>query len=130
MSDSLPKNIKISLLILSSIFLVSFTGLMLQVTLTRIFSTAIYYHYAFMAISIALFGWGFGGICLHFFKQKLHGIKLDTALMVLLGYSVSMPVYLLTLMRFQFSQNYINLLYIISLIPFFLAGTSLAFFLQ
>jgi len=81
-----------------------------------------------MAISVALFGWGFGGIGLHFFKQKFHAIKLEAALTILLGYSISMPVYLLTMMQFQFSQNYINLLYAISLIPFFLAGTFLAFF--
>ena len=128
MSNSLPRTTKISLLILSSVFLVSFTGLMLQVTLTRIFSTAIYYHYAFMAISVALFGWGFGGIGLHFLKQKLHAIKLEAALTILLGYSLSMLIYLLTMMQFQFSQNYINLLYVISLIPFFLAGTFMAFF--
>jgi spermidine synthase len=81
-----------------------------------------------MAVSVALFGWGFGGIGLHFFKQKFHAIKLETALMILLGYSISMPVYLLTMMQFQFSQNYINLLYVISLTPFFLAGVFLTFF--
>jgi spermidine synthase len=119
---------KTSLIILLNVFLVSFTGLVLQVTLTRIFSITLFYHYAFMAVSVALFGWGLGGTVLHFFKQKFHTLKLDIALVVLLVYSLFMPIYLFTIRQFQVLPNYINLCYVISLIPFFLAGTSLAFF--
>lgn len=35
---------------------------MLELTLTRIFSVVFYYHFAFLAISIALFGLGAGGV--------------------------------------------------------------------
>jgi len=125
-SDSMAS--KISLSILLSLFLVSFTGLTLQVTLTRIFSVTLFYHYAFVAVSVALFGWGLGGIALLFFKQRFHIIKMDVALMFLLAYSISMPIYILTISQFQFSQDYINFYYVISVIPFFLAGTTLALF--
>ena len=36
--------------------------LILELSLTRIFSVVFYYHFAFLAISIALFGLGSGGV--------------------------------------------------------------------
>src|SRR5271165_4108893 len=36
--------------------------LLLELSLTRIFSVVFYYHFAFLAISIALFGMGLGGV--------------------------------------------------------------------
>ena len=36
--------------------------LLLELALTRIFSVVFYYHFAFLAISIALFGLGVGGV--------------------------------------------------------------------
>ena len=36
--------------------------LMLELSLTRIFSVVFYYHFAFLAISVALFGLGAGGV--------------------------------------------------------------------
>src|SRR5205085_1357608 len=37
--------------------------LVLELALTRIFSVVFYYHFAFLAISVALFGLGAGGVC-------------------------------------------------------------------
>jgi hypothetical protein len=42
--------------------LTTFAILVLELSLTRIFSVVFYYHFAFLAISIALFGLGVGGI--------------------------------------------------------------------
>src|ERR1700758_5501107 len=36
--------------------------LILELSLTRIFSVVFYYHFAFLAISVALFGLGAGGV--------------------------------------------------------------------
>ena len=36
--------------------------LLLELSLTRVFSVVFYYHFAFLAISIALFGLGAGGV--------------------------------------------------------------------
>ena len=36
--------------------------LLLELSMTRIFSVVFYYHFAFLAISIALFGLGAGGV--------------------------------------------------------------------
>jgi len=38
-------------------------SLLLELSLTRIFSAVFHYHFAFLAISIALFGLGAGGLC-------------------------------------------------------------------
>jgi hypothetical protein len=41
--------------------LTTLSTLLLELSLTRIFSVAFHYHFAFLAISIALFGLGAGG---------------------------------------------------------------------
>ena len=52
------------------IFLVTLSGLMFEIGLTRIFSATIWYHYAFVAISVALLGWGLGGFALHLLRGR------------------------------------------------------------
>src|SRR5260370_174200 len=42
--------------------LTTLAALLLELSLTRIFSVVFYYHFAFLAISIALFGLGVGGV--------------------------------------------------------------------
>lgn len=49
-------------LVYTGVFLTTLATLMLELTLTRIFSVVFYYHFAFLAISIALFGSGAGGV--------------------------------------------------------------------
>ena len=44
----------------AGLFAVTLATLMLQVLLTRIFSVTLWYHFAFMAISIAMFGLSVG----------------------------------------------------------------------
>ena len=53
------------------IFLVTLSGLMFEIGLTRIFSATIWYHYAFVAISVALLGWGLGGFALHLLRGRI-----------------------------------------------------------
>src|SRR2546428_11042109 len=47
---------------LAAIGCVSATLLMIELALTRIFSVTMYYHFAFLAISIALFGLSASGV--------------------------------------------------------------------
>ena len=42
--------------------LTTLATLLLELSLTRIFSVVFYYHFVFLAISIALFGLGAGGV--------------------------------------------------------------------
>src|SRR5271170_837305 len=45
-----------------AVALTTLATLLLELSLTRIFSVVFYYHFAFLAISIALFGLGAGGV--------------------------------------------------------------------
>ena len=47
------------------VFMVTLVTLMYEILLTRIFSVTTYYHFAFMAISIAMFGMTVGGIVVY-----------------------------------------------------------------
>lgn len=96
------------------VFLVSFSGIMLQVTLTRIFSATLFYHYAFLVVSIALFGWGLGGIGLKFLTRRLHAVKQKTVLTFMFFYSLSIPIYLLIVQQIQFAPNNIGVYYVLS----------------
>ena len=51
--------------------LCSFAALLLELALTRLFSVVLFYHFAFLAISIALLGLGAGGVFAHLRKDRL-----------------------------------------------------------
>src|ERR1035437_5665422 len=48
-----------------AIGLMSFSALLLELGLTRLFSVVLFYHFAFLAISIALLGLGAGAVFAH-----------------------------------------------------------------
>src|SRR5437899_1522273 len=56
----------------SGIALGSFSALLLELALTRLFSVVLFYHFAFLAISIALLGLGAGGVFAHLRKSRLN----------------------------------------------------------
>lgn len=49
----------------AGLFVVTLTTLMYEIVLTRIFSVAMWYHFAFVAISVALFGMTAGALLVH-----------------------------------------------------------------
>src|SRR5882724_798766 len=49
----------------------SFAALLLELALTRLFSVVLFYHFAFLAISIALLGLGAGGVFAYLKKTWL-----------------------------------------------------------
>ena len=49
----------------SGLFCVTLSTLMLEIVLTRIFSVTMWYHFAFVAISVALFGMTVGALIVH-----------------------------------------------------------------
>jgi predicted membrane-bound spermidine synthase len=56
---------------LAGVFLVSLATLMLELTLTRLFSATMFYHFAFLAISLALFGSGASGVFVYLARPRL-----------------------------------------------------------
>lgn len=61
--------------VLAGLALTSFAGLLLELALTRIFSVVLFYHFAFLAISIALLGLGAGGVFAYLLKPRLAAMR-------------------------------------------------------
>ena len=59
------------------IFFIALSTLMYEILLTRIFSVTMGYHFAFMAISIALFGMTLGAIIVYLYPQKFPQEKIN-----------------------------------------------------
>ena len=63
---------------LLGVALISGALLMTELSLTRIFSVTMYYHFAFMAISIALFGLSASGVYVFLLRDRF-ARHVDTA---------------------------------------------------
>jgi hypothetical protein len=97
--------------------------LILELALTRIFSVVFYYHFAFLAISIALFGLGAGGVFSYVVAERPGSLY---AKLGALGLSASASVIaaLLFILFATAQLGYFTLavVYIASALPFFFAG--------
>ncbi len=62
------------------IFLVALSTLMYEILLTRIFSVTMGYHFAFMAVSLAMFGMTVGAIIVYIFPHKFPQEKINSIL--------------------------------------------------
>ena len=57
--------------IFGGISLITMSVMVFELALTRIFSATMYYHFAFMAISLALFGSGASGVFIFLIQRRL-----------------------------------------------------------
>src|SRR2546423_2881983 len=108
-----------------AIFLITLSGLVLEVGLTRIYSASIWYHFAFVAISVALLGWGLGGFTVHLLKQRVR-LTMQSAALVTVLYAGAIPLCLWLLVRYPFEMERLPLYFLAPLLPFFLAGMALS----
>src|SRR5437899_10286220 len=108
-----------------SVFLITLSGLVLEVGLTRIYSASIWYHFAFVAISVALLGWGLGGFTVHLLKRT-KPLSMNAAAVVTLLYAGAIPLCLWLLVRYPFDMDRLPLYFLAPLLPFFLAGMALS----
>src|SRR5438093_2841309 len=108
-----------------SVFLITLSGLILEVGLTRIYSASIWYHFAFVAISVALLGWGLGGFTVHLLKQRVR-LTMQSAALVTVLYAGAIPLCLWLLVRYPFEMDRLALYFLAPLLPFFLAGMALS----
>ncbi len=107
-------------------FGLSFTTLatlILELSLTRIFSVVFYYHFAFLAISIALFGLGAGGVFSYVVAARPGNLY---AKLGALGLSASASV-IAALLFILFAPGQLGyfvlaLVYLVTALPFFFAG--------
>ncbi|MGE5360291.1 MAG: hypothetical protein ACM3NQ_14845 [Bacteroidales bacterium] len=115
---------------LAGVSLVSAALLMTELALTRIFSVTMYYHFAFLAISIALFGLSASGVYVYLARRVLARWSIGGVLAVhALVYAVVTTVSLAVLLRLRVGLNYSveNLLlmlaiYALAALPFFAGG--------
>jgi spermidine synthase len=106
--------------------------------LTRIYSASIWYHFAFVAISVALLGWGLGGFTVHLWKQTRREmgkaakggtgktLSMNAAAVVTLLYAAAIPLCLWLLVQYPFEMERLPLYFLAPLLPFFLAGMALS----
>src|SRR5438876_3516263 len=88
-------------LIRAGVFLTTFSGLVFEIGLTRIYSATIWYHYAFVAVSVALLGWGLGGVALHLLRRFLLPTR-EKASFLAVCYAAAIVVCLWTIVQFPF----------------------------
>src|SRR5438128_1863590 len=116
--------------VLAGVALSSFAALLLELALTRLFSVVLFYHFAFLAISIALLGLGAGGVCAYLAKTRLARLETRTLLARLSALNaVLIPVVLEVVLHVPVSlkltgANFLNLteIYLASATPFFITG--------
>ena len=115
---------------LAGVALVSCTLLMTELALTRIFSVVMYYHFAFLAISIALFGVSASGVFAYVARRRFEHRSTDALLATTaLLYTVCTIVALFCLVRLRVGLSYSprNLvlmltIYALASLPFFSGG--------
>jgi hypothetical protein len=123
--------------VLAGISAVSAALLMTELALTRIFSVTMYYHFAFLAISIALFGLSASGVLVYVLRHRLARRQtVDLLSAGALLHSAATLISLAYLVRIRVGLDYSpqNLflmiaIYVLASLPFFTGGAviSLAF---
>ncbi|MDO8687619.1 MAG: hypothetical protein Q7K41_03415, partial [Dehalococcoidales bacterium] len=117
--------------LLAGIFLLSFSLLAFEITLTRVLSVVLLYHFVFLVVSLALFGLGAGGIFVHLFRSQIgHGDSRFSSLALFASlFALAIPSSVIAMTRIAYISNETVsiLLYCLFLfIPFFFAGVLLA----
>jgi hypothetical protein len=114
----------------AAIATVSFATLLLELALTRLFSVVLFYHFAFLAISIALLGLGAGGVFAFIRRERLKQFETDSlaprlliastgSILVLLEVVLRIPVSL----RLDWTNFFrLTIIYVIAAVPFFFTG--------
>ena len=110
----------------AAVFLITLSGLIFEIGLTRIYSASIWYHFTFVAVSVALLGWGLGGLVVHLTKRSMPP-SLEKAAHVVRALRRSTIVVTLALVaRFPFTIDRLPMYFVAPLLPFLLAGMALS----
>ncbi len=127
------------MLIYVGIFLLSAASLAFEINLSRVFSVAQFYHFAFMVVSLALLGYGASGTFLSLYPRLKKRVGLR--LLVWLGWAFAFTAvgsYALTVhipfdsFRIAHDRRQVGVLlmhYVALATPFFCSGTAVGFML-
>jgi spermidine synthase len=116
--------------LLAGVAISSFAALLLELALTRLFSVVLFYHFAFLAISIALLGLGSGGVFAYLGKSWFGHFSTRALLSWLcVANAAVVPVVLAIVLHVPVSlslsrANFLRLtaIYLASAVPFFITG--------
>ncbi len=108
--------------------------LMTELSLTRIFSVTMYYHFAFMAISIALFGLSASGVYVFLMRDRWRDVPTERLLAAhAFAFSIGTVVALFVLVRLKVGLSYtpsnialMSAVYVLSAVPFFAGGATIS----
>lgn len=112
------------------VFLSSFAALLLELSLTRLFSVVLYYHFAFLAVSVALLGMGVGGVFAHLQRSRLLvwdlrslGVRLSFFCAIAIFFALEVALHTSVSVQLSLgSFRRMALLYVAATIPFALTG--------
>lgn len=117
------------------LFFLCMALLLYELTLIRVFSTVLFYHFAFMAIGVAMLGLAAGGLTVHLKPQVFPREKVyDWSFWFSLGFSLFCVISLWVIFKIPVNAYSpieditpkLTAIYIISFIPFYFAGIVLA----
>ena len=116
--------------LLAGVTISSFAALLLELALTRLFSVVLFYHFAFLAISIALLGLGSGGVFAYLGKNWLGRFPTRSLLAWLCVINaLAVPIVLEIVLHVPVSldvsrSNFLRLteIYLAAAVPFFITG--------
>ncbi len=108
------------------VFFTALATLILELALTRLFSVVFYYHFAFLAISIALFGLGAGGLFSYLLGRREDYQR--RAAWLLLANTAVLPLALLAFVSVESEpgNGLLAAVFFVAAIPFFIAGAVLS----
>src|ERR1700751_54074 len=118
--------------LLLGVALTSFSALLLELALTRLFSVVLFYHFAFLAISIALLGLAVGGVFAYLsqpFLAKFETRRLAAAICVSNGVLVLLALEMIVHVPVSLELSWNNFgklteIYLAAALPFLCAGVT------
>ena len=114
----------------AGLFVITLSTLMYEVLLTRIFSVTMWYHFAFVAISVALFGMTVGALLVHLLPEQFPDERTKERLSLFaLLFGISIVVSFLTQLAIPFNPEWtllgvysVGFTYFVTSVPFIFSG--------
>ncbi|HEA68694.1 MAG TPA: hypothetical protein ENI07_18030 [Desulfobacterales bacterium] len=116
---------------LSAIFLISICVIAFEITLSRLLSVLLSYHYVFVVLALALLGLGAGGMFVHFFRPQIPIEEKRFLILTFVSslFALAIPfsvIFIIQVENIDDIQMTMLIYGSLLLIPFFLAGVLLA----
>ncbi len=113
-----------------AVFLLSLCLLMLEIAVARVLSVALFSHFAFVAVSLAMFGIGLSGLVVYLLPEHFRAERLDEQLAAYAArFGLAAALAMLVFLRIQVVQELslrgfatLSLAYAVLAVPFFFGG--------